>query len=185
MKDTNGSKLGFQRRPPESDTETTVEVRRVAPGRPIRGIVLSHDLAGRFTHWFGGRTVPCHDGECKACNESVERRWKGWLAIYNPDTRGICILEITPKTVPPIDEYFRAHRTLRGAQITASRIGKKDNGKVVATLCSGPIHNDDLPTCPQVEKVLLKMWGVEAPLAPSVALQIPRSTFAPANGAEE
>lgn len=177
----NSSSYGFYDSMPEGDDGMAYEIRRVPTSGKIRGVILSDNLTCRKTHWWGNRTVPHLDVDCKPCAENVEGRWHGWVALHNVDRATTIILELTAKSIKPFKVWFDDFKTLRGAQVELGRVGKNANGRVFSTLSRGPVASHLLPPCPDVPLLLLKMWGIE-PTAGLLGIRLPRFHESPANG---
>jgi hypothetical protein len=160
-KDRTGQ-ANWQRRPEDDEVGIRYPLWRVSANRTHRVIVLSHDLIGCHTHYFGGRTSPCEIEDCSACLANCARRWHAWLFTKLLDSPAIGILELTAKATGPVDQYFRAHRTLIGAQMTLCRSPKKPNGKVICALQDIGLDQSSLPKVPDVRDILTQMWELSA-----------------------
>jgi hypothetical protein len=148
---------------PHPDPSTAhLNLHRVKPGKPITGIVLTNDLTGAYTHYYGGRTQVCNAPNCKACDERKNARWYGYAQIWNPTTHSVAVVEVTPTCVEAIDAYMKTHGTLRGAWIKLQRVGPKLNAKLTAELRE-PTHSSDLlPQPADLEKYLTRLWEIRA-----------------------
>jgi len=153
--------FGFSEDMPEDEDGLAFEIRRVPTSGKVKGVILSDGLVCRQTHWWGGRTVPCSDVGCAPCAENTERRWHGWVALYSLERQTTVIIELTAKSIKPLREWRKDFGTLRGAELTLGRVGKKINGRVFASLARGPVAVDLLPSSPDVQLLLLKLWGLE------------------------
>lgn len=174
---------GFCEDCPEDEDGLQYEIRRVGTGRSVKGIILSDTLICRLTHFWGNRTVPHHEYGCEPCHQNVEGRWKGWVAVFNPTTEAIVILEITAKGCKPLRTWRKEVGTLRGAEITATRIGKKENGRVFCSLARGPVASNLLPPAPDVQLCLLKLWGLQ-PGLPGLGIANPLNGHAASVGGD-
>lgn len=157
-KDRTGQEA-WSRRPTTDDLGVQWPILRVPATGKLQVIVLSHDLIGCYTHYHRGRTEPCTQDACDACAARTERRWHGWLGIRAIRSGACYILEVTAKASSPIDEYYRAHRTLRGAIMTLHRYPARPNGRVHATLTHPDAPPADLPACIDLQAQLLRMWS--------------------------
>lgn len=165
--------FGFSSRAPDADDGLAFQILRVGPGKKFSGVILSEQLVCRRTHWWGGRTTPCHEHGCPACAENSEGRWHGWLACYCPKSQVTAIVELTARALKPVQDWADEFGSLRAAELTLSRVGKKLNGRLFASLARGPVAADLLPADPNVQLCLLKMWGLE-PGLPALGVAVTR-----------
>ena len=161
----------WQARPDQMNQAQRYPLWRVSARGVHRVIVLSHNLVGCYTHFYGGRTLPCGDEECLACDNGNARRWHGWLHTIGVESRAQGILELTSACALPIDEYFRAHRTLRAAMLTARRTPAKPNGRVHIDLTPTEADRTDLPKGVDVRLVLNHLWEISERRATTKANQ--------------
>jgi len=148
----------FARRAPASAADLDYQLMRVPAGGKLSGTILSHDLVCARVHYYQRRTTPHTDGECEACEHKTRLEWKGWVAVWSPQTRVIGILELTKRAMIPLEKWFDEHRTLRGAVVVVARIGRDINGKLFSTIHPGSIDRDLLPKSPNIEQLLARMW---------------------------
>lgn len=138
----------------------TIEVIRIS-GKPKRGLILaSHDPMGCYTHWRNNRKLPCLGDDCKCLDTGEDRRWYGYVAIWQPRTHNMAILEYTRAAAPPFVEYFKKHRTLRGARCDAYRRSEKTNSRLIVHLYEGDYPTEEIPTAPNRQRILCKIWGL-------------------------
>lgn len=156
----NASKPLFAARPPDGVEEEVWKVLRVAPKAVLKGVILSHNLIGTFTHYYRGSSRPCPpQGICEACDANYRRDWHSWFAAWSPESGNRVIVEITLKAVTAYDAFFRKHRTLRGAKFAMHRVPARANGKLFASLTEGDLPTSALPKDADIVKHLLRMWG--------------------------
>lgn len=137
-------------------------IRTPANGRFVL-FVTSPDLIGCATHWFGGRTVPCESPECEACNEGVPWRWHSYLSGLVAGTRRHVMMEFTAQATEILCAYRKAHGTLRGCQVHATRHRNRHNGRVLLNCTPGPLQQMNLPNAPNLVDVLSIIWNVPRP----------------------
>lgn len=164
---------GFSESMPEDDDGLAYEIKRVPPSGKIKGVILSEFLVCRKTHWWGGRTVPHSEFGCEPCLNNVEGRWHAWVALYSLERQTTVIMELTARSIKPLRDYIDDFKTLRGAELTLGRVGKKPNGRLFASLTRGPVGVDKLPSAPDVQLLLLKLWGLEPGLA-GIGVAVPK-----------
>jgi len=149
-------------RPDRTPRNTQIPILRAKPGRPLVGLITAHDLVGAYTHYWRGRTSICTAPTCEACDAHRAPRWYGFLAVVNPDSNNAAIFEITPSTLDSIETYITTYGTLRGATIRLTRANPKINARLICELKPGPNRGDQLPSAPNVQAQLCKMWEIES-----------------------
>jgi len=155
-------------RPPEvvwTESPTTSSegrewrVLRVPP-KGIGGlIILSHEVVGTDTHYFGGRTVPHGKEQCNACDAGNQKRWHGYLAVWNPKAASKWILEITDAAGDTFKKMFAKRTTLRTLSFAGQRVPCKPNGTLIVRLTESDWASDGLPHAPDLRRMLMRMWG--------------------------
>lgn len=151
----------WSRRPEEMQYEDRVSLIRCPSRGSLKVTVLSHDIEGRGTHYWGGRTMPCRGWGCEACTDGREPRWLGWLAVLVRGTDQVSLLEMTKTNAALLDEQFRQHRTLRGLQIEMLRPSGKPNGRVIFKLHDYNPQPSELQKAPNVRTCLYKIWQLK------------------------
>lgn len=127
----------------------------------IKGpIITSHDPLGLYTHWAGGRTLPCVRHDCEQCEQNAARRWYGYLMVYSLKQDRQYLFEYTAAAAETVVRYFAKHRTLRGAQLIGERAGARANGRLTLYLHTPKAENDPLPKAPNRVALLSQMWSV-------------------------
>ena len=150
----------FSRQPNDGDQGMRYEILRV-PAKGLSGpIITSHDPIGLYTHWTGGRTIPCIQSKCEHCDANVSRRWYGYIIVYSQPRDRQFLFEYTASSANTIVEYFNQHRTLRGAKIEAIRHGNRPNGRLVLYLRPPVTEMERLPQAPNRVTLLSQMWSV-------------------------
>lgn len=132
---------------------------RVKAKKPFKGYVLSDQLTGTRTHFHNGRSRPHLDVDCDGCNAGKRLDWHGYLAVWNPLATEVQILEITAASTDYIRRYLKYNRTLRGAEITATRPSGTNTGRLHIRLTPPDAIGKDLPPAIDVEKHMQRIWG--------------------------
>lgn len=150
----------FSHRPKADDMPEGHDLWRV-PASGIQGLtILSHDTVGAYVHYFGGRTQPCTDVGCKACEANKQPRWRGYLFVLRGRSERTGVVELTAACMAEIDQAFSTYRTLRGCGLTLTRKGQLANGKLYADLHAPKESRVALPKAPSLEKFLAKIWDL-------------------------
>lgn len=153
---------GWSRRPPNGQTSALWHMMRPPSKGSAKFIVIGHDLLGRDVHYWAGRTRPCIGADCQACNANQAPRWKGYVACIAEWNKQQVILEVTARMSGPIDSFFRAHRTLRGAFLTTERKSKKVNAATAIWLTESGHNMDAFVAAPDIRPILERMWEVHS-----------------------
>lgn len=152
--------INWARRPDEGDMPQSWDMLTV-PAKGISGIiVLSGDVTGAYVHYANGRSTPCGGRDCPLCDNNQKPRWEGYLAVTNRQMTARKILRLTPGAMPPIEEYFGQHRSLRGSTLEIQRHAQRPNGKLRTAIATSTIPNEALPKPPNMQRFLTTMWGL-------------------------
>lgn len=87
-------------------------------------------MVGCPVHWYKGRTKPCELEDCKACEQNVPWRWKGYLGLHVKKDNRHVLFEFPAQVGEKLGDYLKTHRSLRNLLIGVKRIPEKSNGKV-------------------------------------------------------
>jgi hypothetical protein len=134
-------------------------VLRVPPKGLAGLIVLSDELVGTDTHYFGGRTVPHAQENCQACAAGNQRRWHGYLAVWSPKHNTKWILEITDAAGDTVKKIKQKRPSLRSMSFAGQRVPVKPNGTLIVQLTDSDWAADGLPRAPDLRRMLMRMWG--------------------------
>lgn len=152
--------IHWSSRPSRGEGEGNYRLVRVQRAGVVRGIILSRNLEGTGVHYWKGKSMPCAGSACEPCREGFKPRWYGYVAIWNPRTDQIAIAEVTDSASDDFDRFIARHNTLRGGRLTLSRQGQRPNGRILAQIEPGDLSDERLPDCPNVQQMLMKIWGV-------------------------
>lgn len=139
----------------------TLSLRRVGCGR-LMGVSLSHKPIGCETHYWRGRTRPHMTGsQCEACEAGNSSRWRGYLALYDKDTRETFLAELTPKAYEGIKEGLDSFGSLRGHWIKIERTRPKETAPVRATVSATMEPEERLPAEPDIQEQMYRIWSLK------------------------
>lgn len=153
----------FSTEPPTDPRGHSLELKRCPPGATLTGVITCHDVCGCPTHFYGGRTVPCEQGECEPCLAGIAWLWHGYVSVYQSQLKHHFLFEMTARCVEPLTEYRKANTTLRGCSIIAQRPSGKPNGRVHLRTKTIDLAGHYLPPAPDLTKVLSLIWSLPAP----------------------
>lgn len=163
--------LKFTNEAPVDPRGNCLPLKRTPTGRPIKGIITCHDLAGTPTHYFHGRTIPCDSEKCPACDEGVPWRWHGYVSLYLPTSHHHVLFEFTAKPSEVLKTYRLAYGTLRGCILTARRANLAPNARVIMTTERADMERLALPEPPNIVQALAIIWNIELPAIEIAGLQ--------------
>lgn len=153
----------WQRRPDDAQMPARYELLRVTE-KGLKGMIcLSGDLCGCHVHYWRGKTLPCSIHNCAACLDGQAPRWRGYLCVLHRKSHVITVVELTAAATEPVDKYFRAHRSLRGAELSLWRNPPRPNGRMWAKLEEPQGDIETLPKPIDVKRFLCTLWGVHTP----------------------
>jgi hypothetical protein len=162
--------------PPDAATKPGLPLVRVPRGARTIYLVTSEDLLGCYTHFWGGRTLPCDEPNCKACLEDVPARWHAYVAVLQAGTMKHCILETTAGPSLALVDYRNTYKTLRGCRIDASRQGANANARIHFHCTPLDLAKLHLPPPPDLHRVLATIWRLKLPDASLTTPRPPRRT---------
>lgn len=153
----------FSNRAPKDPRGYSLPLLRCPAGRPLNAIVTSDDLIGCPTHYWGGRTMPCEQDECKACLEGVPWRWHSWLGAWSLKNHKSFLFESTARVTDIFTEYRDKYRTLRGCKFRANRRTNAVNSRVYVECQPADLDGISLPPAPDLIKCMSIIWNIRFP----------------------
>lgn len=149
--------------PPTEASKPGFPLLRVPRGTRTTYLCTADDLVGCYTHFWGGRTVPCEDNDCKACHEGIPARWHAYLSVLEAGTLRHSLLETTAGPALTLCEYRNTYRTLRGCRILAYRTGSGINGRINFHCTPADLSKVAMPPAPDVLRLLATVWRLKVP----------------------
>ncbi len=155
---------------PEKTKQCGYDLRRTPADKPIKGLITCNAVIGCYTHWWGGRTVPCEGKTCEACKANTPARWHCYLSILESGTRDHFIFECTGKAANPLIEWLSTEPTLRGVLLYAHRPKRRRNSRVEIILTPRDNRDTIIPTAPDLVQAMSVIWQL-----PGTALKTDRT----------
>ncbi len=155
--------LNFSSESPDDPNEHSLPLVRCPAIKSISGILLNEDLLGTNTHYYHGRTIPCDDQTCPACDDGVPWRWHFYVGLWGQSSHRTCLFEMTAKAADPLKTYRKAYGTLRGCHLTAKRVNSSPNSRVIQQATQADLQKITLPVPPDVLGALSIIWNIERP----------------------
>lgn len=150
----------FARRPPDGEKSIGIPVLRAKTKGGCSGIVLSETPIGTWTHFYQGRTRPCIGPACAMCLDPNPKRWHSWVIVRDSVNGKLGIFELPANAALDLDDFCREHHSLRGWKLSLTRPSGKVNGRVFLAISGPKVDAKLLPPCPDLPKILLRMWQV-------------------------
>jgi len=147
---------------PSNATKYGFDLRRTPPDRPLTAIIISPDLIGCHTHFYGGRTIPCEQTDCPACADNMPSRWHAYVACWDPRTQETFIFETTAKGAQPLENYRDSFGTLRGCLFLAARPKRRKNAKVEIATKTADLTRITLPPPIDIMRAMAVIWQIPA-----------------------
>ena len=144
------------------------DLRRTPVDKPLKAVITCVDLIGCYTHFWGGRTVPCEGEDCEACRAQSPSRWHCYLSALESSTRDHFLFECTAKAAQPLVEWREAYGTLLGCFITAHRPKRRRNARVEIICKPIDLTKITLPKAPDLILAMSVIWQL-----PATALSTP------------
>jgi len=120
-------------------------------------------MVGTPTHYYRGRTIPCDNETCPACNDGIPWRWHGYVGLFGLSSHRQVLFEFTAKAAEPLTQFALAYGTLRGCQIKAARANTAPNSRVIITTHPADLEKIHIPEPPNLLEALSIIWNIELP----------------------
>jgi hypothetical protein len=150
---------------PPKDQRPSLALVRVKPGKPIQAIVTATNFVGCETHYWHGRTAPCEQPNCEACDDGSPTRFHAYIASWNPATNRSFLLEITRAAADAFDGYRNTYGSLRGCRYSVHRASSNPNSRVIVELHPADEQRFAIPQPPNVIACLCTIWHCSPPEA--------------------
>jgi len=154
--------INFEPSPPIGSTKSPYRLLRTPSKGTLHIWITSDTLLGCWTHYYGGRTVPCSGDACDACSAGSSMRWHGYLSAIDAKDSEPILFELTASAAEQALAYRAKHGTLRGCDCLASRVSPRPNARVRLRMKPLDLSNTDLPKPLTIIPALCHIWGVPA-----------------------
>lgn len=138
------------------------QLRRTPQRAKLDAWIVSETPLGVWTHYFGGKTMPCSGDSCKACQDDRSPRKHWYLACIEKNTGDRFLLELTDRGADGVIEAAANGASLRGRHIRTWRINSRPNGAVESNIGAPLPAHIKLPPQPDIRECLITIWGVDA-----------------------
>lgn len=126
-----------------------------------RGVITCTEPYECYTHYIGGRTLPCMERDCGACAAGRPARYEGFVSLVWMAGRKHEILRMTKNAMFMLKSGMIDSNDYRGTIINVERKTGRANGRVVVFVEPVCIEIAKLPSAPKLEKYLSRIWRVD------------------------
>jgi hypothetical protein len=135
---------------------------KIGGGQAKDFVILSSKVVGVYTHYVGGRTLPCtgKNGDCWIDHRKTSTRWQGWVAVSNLHSVAQWGYLCLTQTAFQRNEYLVGlAENLRGLQLKVGRAGGEKNSLLFCSATGRYALMNRLPAEPDVKAFLMRLWG--------------------------
>jgi len=147
--------------PPDRDRLQHLPLRRIGAQTSLKAAITSPAILGVLTHFMGGRTLACIQGDCPGCTAKLPQRWEGYLGVWTTKPCKHIILAVTPGAALGIGDTAPDPVNLRGLYLTVERLGRRANSRLQARVEEVELGQIKLPEIPDLKAHLLHIWGLD------------------------
>jgi hypothetical protein len=151
---------------PSPTTHRGYDLRRTPPDRPLTAIITSEEFHVCFTHYWGGRTVPCEKPDCDACNALSPARAHVYVSAFDPRTHEHFLFECTAAAADAFRAWRHTYGTMRGCYFQASRPKRRRNAKVEIITKPCDLTKVSIPKAPNVPYAMSVIWQIPGTALP-------------------
>jgi len=150
--------MQFTKAPPTS-TAPSYKIVVCKADQPLSFVSVCDQYVGLITHWWGGHTVACEYPEfCEACNRSIRKDFKSYLAVESVEFGTRVIVQITHACCLELARYLEYPRGLLGLKMRLSRATKADTSMLqVATFGFQEVAHP--VTAEQLEQTMARVFA--------------------------
>jgi hypothetical protein len=145
---------------PTDPIERPYPIQRVPATGSLAAAITSKQPFGCFTHFWGGRTIPCTAEACDACKAAAPSRWHCYMTAYSHPNQLHFLLELTAAAAEKIYQFTREHGTCRGCHFKANRQPQTPNGRIYLQTQMLDMDKYRLPEEPDLKLILSRLWNI-------------------------
>lgn len=153
--------INWSDNPASAPTLPHLPLERVKPASQIHGVITCNTYLGVWTHFIGGRTLPCTAPTCPGCEAQRRKGWEAYLSIWTNKPSRHIIAALTPGAALQLTDAAPDPGQLRGNWITIRRHGSRPNGKLLVELQLVEVNVGCLPPPPDLKAHMYKIWGLD------------------------
>jgi len=126
-----------------------------------RGVITCAEFYEPYTHYVGGRTLPCLTPICQACLMERPSRYEGFVSVVWIANRKHEIVRITKPAMIQLKLALSGSGSPRGRILQLERKGDKKTGRLACGVEPEQIEVSRLPQAPNLEAHLARIWRVD------------------------
>lgn len=126
-----------------------------------RAVITCDEAYECFTHFVGGRTLPCLEPECACCTAERPKRYEGFISLIWIVGRRHQLVRMTRNAMMQLKSQTTPSSSLRGRVVLLERKGGRSNGRVEVLVEPETIEVSRLPAKPDLEAHLARIWRVD------------------------
>jgi hypothetical protein len=146
-------------------------IHRPRHDQPIKGVVLSDEIVGFWTHWVvppsfgGGRTKPCYGQGCQYCATGrAGMHWYGFVPLLTVPARQMVGLLIHRGGAEALLRIGKENGMLRGVEVRCTKVGPQQWAALHLVMTQAHDYAP-LPPAFDLTESLKALWDVkELPL---------------------
>ena len=154
--------LNLSHEPPENPNGQPLPIRRTPAKGSLTATVTADKLLGTNTHFWGGRTTPCTQPTCEACDAGTPWRWHAYVSAIEFLTSTHFLFECTAAAAHEFVNFAHERGTLRGCTFRATRCNTRINARVIIETHLYTGKPTDLPPEPNLVLALARLWNIPA-----------------------
>jgi len=114
-----------------------------------------------YTHYVGGRTLPCMTDGCAACEDRRPKKYEGFIAGVWAGSKRHEIVRLTIAGMMQLKQSIPQGESWRGTAVEIERKGIRNNGRVVVHVLQTIVEGSKLPAALPLEDHLLRVWRID------------------------
>lgn len=145
----------------EDDDLPYIPTVTVGAGFKGRAVVTCDVLYECFTHFIGGRTLPCLEPICHACLRERPKRYEAYVSLVWFSGRKHEIVRLTKGAVFQLKAGLLGRSTMRGSVLQIERKTERNNGRLTTRVEPEMLEIARLPAAPELALHLARVWRID------------------------
>jgi len=138
-----------------------LEVKTLRAKGSVRCAITCHQLYECYTHFIGGRTLPCVEDGCAGCKAARPARYEAFASVVTLPDRKHQLLRLTRNAVLMLKSGVGPVTSLRGVFMLVERKGSRENGRLCVEVSSDTVPTERLPESPVIFAHLSRIWRID------------------------
>lgn len=146
---------------PNEDALPYLELVTLRAGARQRGLVTCDKFLEVETHFIGGRTLPCLDEGCAACDLKRPRRYEAFASVVWSHNTKHQIVRLTRNAMLMAKSALIDVCSPRGYVLEIERRTARANGRLVVTVDPTIVPGRKMPDAPDLLAHLARVWRID------------------------